>query len=41
MHVTKIKWEPLVLHLRQGGVVPSINDGNKPWHCSIARAALT
>jgi len=31
MHTTKIKFGPLAAYLKQGGVVPSINDGNRPW----------
>lgn len=28
---TRIKFEALAYFLKQGGVVPSINDGNVPW----------
>lgn len=31
MHTTKINFGPLAANLKQGGVVPSINDGNRPW----------
>lgn len=31
MHTTKIKFVLLAAFLKQGGVVPSINDGNRPW----------
>lgn len=33
MHITKLNFERLAKFLKQGGVVPSINDGNKRWCC--------